>query len=154
MVAVRKVCARLFCAFAFAASAMFAPSAAAEGLAAVRAVVLYDGPAASAGELLILSRGYPLKQISAVTGWRKVLLPGGENGWVRAAEVRKLKAAVALSEGVIVRADPGENAAGVFFAQAGVVLEVLGQARPGWWQVLHADGEAGYAAAGEVWVNF
>lgn len=162
---------RLFPALCFAAvvaAALALPAAAvaaeecADGMLTKEAAVLYDSHSTKAGRQLILSGHYPLRRISFVSGWCKVLLPGGENGWVRARHLRPLRAAMVLGGGAsgsggggaVVRADPVESAPGVFFANGGVVLEVLGRARPGWWQVLHADGETGYVAAGEVWVNF
>ncbi|MGI9338775.1 MAG: SH3 domain-containing protein [Gammaproteobacteria bacterium] len=150
------VIAAFFAALAFSAltaSEVIAEECA-EGMTTRRAAVLYDGPSASAGERLILEAHYPLRRIGFVSGWCKVLLPGGENGWVRAKLVRRLRAAMAHSGGAIARADPGDSAPGVFYAKSGVVMEVLGRARPGWFQVLHLDGETGYVAAGEVWVNF
>ncbi len=146
-----------FCIAVFAMAVMFAGAAfaqRAEGLVTVRVAVLFDAPSAQAKKKLILSGGYPLRQISAVSGWRKVLLSSGESGWVRADAVRKGRAALALADGAIVKTDPSDSAPGAFYAKAGVVLEVLGKARAGWWQVLHSEGEAGYAAAREVWVNF
>ena len=151
--------ARIIALFALLFAAAFAVAAnaddeCADGMITSRVAVLYNGPSANAGESLILSAHYPLRRISFVSGWCKVKLPGGANGWVRAKNVRSLQAAMTLDNGAIVRTDPDDSAPGVFYAKAGVVLEVLGRGRPGWWQVLHTDGETGFAAAAEVWVNF
>lgn len=143
---------------ALSLSALVVADAAAEecagGMITKRAAVLYDSPSTKADKKLILSAYYPMRRIGFVSGWCKVLLAGGGNGWLRVKNVRPLQAAMAIGKGAIVRADPGDSAPGLFYAKSGVVLEVLGGARPGWWQVLHLDGETGYVAAAEVWVNF
>ena len=68
---------------AFFALAMFValPVFAAESLQTLEPTTLFDGPSKKANPRFILSGGYPLKEISRVHGWRKVLIFSGEIGW-------------------------------------------------------------------------
>ena len=124
----------------------------AEGLVLRAPAVLYDGPSERALPLLILTGGHPLRPISGVDGWRKVAIAAGANGWVRERHARSLRAAVVTAKTAAVRLSPAAAAAEVFYARQGVVLEVL-RAAGGWLEVAHADGETGYVAHADVWLN-
>lgn len=117
--------------------------------------VMYDAPSAQARPLLILTGGFPLKEVSRVHGWHKVSGHSGDIGWVEASALAAARAAVVLSDRAAVRADPHPAAPAVFFAKRGVVLEVLQPAAGGgWMKVLHKDGEIGYLQQSDSWRNF
>ena len=140
-----------FAAFLFCAVAAVSPSAA--GVVLREAAVLYDSHSAQSTPLLILTAGYPLREISRVDGWRKISLHTGESGWVRERQVRPLRAGVVVAELAAVRVSPENNAPESFYARRGVVLEVL-QNTGAWLEVLHPDGETGYIRIADIWANF
>lgn len=132
--------------------ALLAAPAAASGWVLQAPAVLYDGPSERALPLLILTAGHPLRQISRVDGWRKVSIADGDSGWVRERHTRSLRAAVVTAATAAVRLSPSAAAAEVFYARKGVILEVL-RVAGGWLEVAHADGETGYVARADVWLN-
>ena len=134
------------------AAALFAFSAAAEGIAMKTPGVLYDAPSEQARPLFILTAGYPLRQISRVDGWRKVGLHTGENGWVRENDAAPKKSAVVSAETAAVRFSPSPDAAEVFYARRGVVLNIVGE-NGGWTEVSHQDGETGFVNSSDLWTN-
>lgn len=142
---------------AFFALAMFValPVFAAESLQTLEPTTLFDGPSKKANPRFILSGGYPLKEISRVHGWRKVLIFSGEIGWVREKKTRPQQAVVVKNNNAAVRFEPSDDSPPIFFAVSNVVLDVLSKkARPGWLHVLHVNGESGYIAVTDVWLNY
>lgn len=133
-------------------AACFAMSASAQGVALNAPAALYQGPSAQAGAMFVLSVGYPLRQISSVDGWRKVILDSGETGWIREALADNLKAAIVTAELAAVRSSSISNAPLVFYARKGVALTVLA-VDAGWAEVSHADGEIGYVSLSDLWLN-
>ena len=124
----------------------------ADGLETKRPAVLFDAPSNKAKAWLILSGGYPVRQISTVDNWRKVVTASGDSGWLAAADVRSARRAIIVVNRATVRVDPNDSASPVFYAQRGVVLELL-QGSSRWLQVLHPDGESGYIETTAVWKN-
>ena len=142
----------MFRKIALIVAACFAVAASAQGVALNAPAALYQGPSAQAGAMFVLSNGYPLRQISSVDGWRKVILNSGETGWIRAALADELTAAIVTAELAAVRSSNTDNAPPVFYARKGVTLTVL-MVDAGWAQVSHADGETGYVALSDLWLN-
>ena len=129
--------------------------AAAAPLQTVKPAVMYDAPSGQARPLLILAGGFPLKEISRVDGWYKVSDYNNDIGWIAAGEVRSHRAAVIVVGRAAIRVDPHPAAAAVFFAQRGVVLDILQPAADnGWLKVVHPDGETGYLQKSDSWQNF
>lgn len=146
------VCASVV-ASAFVFSALLSlPPAVAEGLLTRTPAVLYDGPATNAKPLIIVSGNQPLRQISKIHGWHKVSTYAGDTGWVAADDLRAGNYSVVLADRAAVFAQPSAESAVVFYAKRGVVVEVLGN-NGGWLQVVHQDGEVGYLAPRQVWLN-
>lgn len=145
MTAMRKIFALLLCALTNAALA--------DGAVLREPAVLYDAHSERATPLFILAAGHPLREVSRVDGWRKVSLFTGESGWVRERFVRAAKAAAVSAEMTAARSSPAASAPEVFYARRGVVLEVL-RADGAWLEVLHPDGETGYAPAADLWTNY
>ena len=121
--------------------------------------IVYDAPSVKAKKLFVASRDYPLEVIVNIEGWVKVRDAAGDLFWVEKkvlSERRMLLVSVPL---VDVRQAAEDNAAVVFRAQAGVVLEWQGQTAtagtppvaPGWVRVRHRDGSQGFVRVSEVW---
>ena len=79
------------------ALALAAPAAAA-GQATQRSAILFDAPSEKSRPLLILSEGFPLREISRVSGWTKVETFEGDSGWVRREKLIDRQACVVLRE--------------------------------------------------------
>ncbi len=126
----------------------------ADSLLTSEPVTLFDGPSKKAQPRFILSGGHPLKEISRLHGWRKVVIFSGEIGWLPEDKTRIKRAAVVKVANAVVRFDPSEDSPPAFIATSNLVLEVLPKSRRGWYHVLHINGETGYIAANEVWLNF
>ncbi len=133
--------------------AVAAAPASATGAVLREPAVLYDSHSERATPLFILAAGHPLREVSRVDGWRKVSLFTGESGWVRERFVRAARAAAVSAEMTAARSSPSFSAPEVFYARRGVVLEVL-RTEGAWLEVLHSDGETGYAPAAELWTNY
>lgn len=136
---------------ALAVSFAFFSVAAQAGVVLSAPAVLYDAPSTKAEPLWILDAGYPLRQLSAVDGWRKISTFSGENGWVQERNVRDARAGQTVEEAV-ARSGPEESAAPAFRIQQGVILEVLNE-NGGWLQVSHRDGDTGFIPASVMWIN-
>jgi len=149
-VAVATRCWRLLAAGVFCA---YFAAAAADGFHTTQPTVLFDAPSAQARPKVILSGAHPVRQVSSVEGWRKVLTHGGDEGWVAQDDLRAFRGVVVSTDNAAVRVDPNERAAAVFLANRGVVLEVLGSDGK-WMQVVHKDGESGYILSSMVWRNY
>lgn len=142
----------------FALCALFAapPSvAAAQGWRTAQPAVMYDGPSSKARRLMILSGGFPLKEVSKVTGWHKVITHRGDSGWLTASDLQSSRAAVVISARAAMRGRPHPAASAVLFAKRDVILQALpDDAPPGWIKVVHQDGDSGYMRLSDVWRNF
>ena len=128
-------------------------TAVADGFQTTRPTVLFDAPSAKAQPKVILSGGHPVRQVSSLDGWRKVLTHSGDEGWVAQTDLKAFRGAVVSVDNATVRVDPNEQATAVFLTNRGVVLEVLDDGGR-WMQVVHKDGESGYLPATAVWRNY
>ena len=124
----------------------------AAGLATTAPAVLYDSHSLEADKLFVLTAGHPLHQIAVVDGWRKVVTYDDKTGWVRESLVRSWSGAVTTKNNVAVHAKPANQSSTVFYAQKGVLLEML-DIKGAWVEVLHRDGETGYVLINQVWLN-
>jgi SH3-like domain-containing protein len=121
------------------------------------ATLLYDAPSLKAKPIFVLGRDTPLEVIVPVEGWIKVRDAGGTIGWVERrtlADKRTLVVRVPLAD---VRANPDDAAPLVFRAEQNVLLDLAEPATsasttatPGWVNVKHRDGQAGYVRIAQV----
>ena len=115
------------------------------------AAILYDGPSERARKLFIVVQGTPLEVISTINQWIKVRDLSGDVLWIARADLGEARHVVANTLASIRRA-PQSNGDLVVQVDRGVLLEVVdANAAAGWLRVRHADGAAGFVAAGEVW---
>jgi SH3-like domain-containing protein len=113
--------------------------------------VMYDAPSVKAQPLFVVARHTPVEVVVALEGWLKVRDATGSLAWIEkrvAADQRTLLVSVARAE---VRSQPEPNAALVFEAEKGVVLELVEAAPSGWAKVKHRDGQTGFVRANQVW---
>lgn len=114
------------------------------------AAILFDAPSSKAKKLYIVNRGYPLEVTVQLEGWTKVRDANGAFSWIETKELSERRTALMRANPVQVRQTADEKAAVVFEAQSGVVLDIVGS-EPGWLQVRHEDGAAGYVRANQAW---
>lgn len=114
--------------------------------------ILYDAPSAQAKKLFAIGAQYPVEVVVSLENFAKVRDATGALAWIekkRLADGRWV--IVTAPHGADVREGPEASARLVFRAAKDVVLEFVEPAPGGWVRVKHADGSAGFVAAGQVW---
>ena len=114
---------------------------------------LYDAPSAKARPLFVASRGLPVEVIASDGTWVKVRDPAGDLAWIEARALSKRRTLVVTVRVLEVRERADEQSGVVARMGEGVLLDLLEQAetRPGWLQVRHRDGAAGFVRISQVW---
>ena len=117
-----------------------------------RPALLYDAPSTAGGRVAIAGSGVPLEVVVDTQAWLKVRDAEGRLSWVEAAALGGPRNVMIKAESSAVRQQPRADAAVVFRAARGVLLEVTGAVDAfGWIPVKHADGLAGWLPAHEAW---
>lgn len=115
-------------------------------------VIMYDAPSERGRKVFIAPRGMPVEVVMTYGDWVKVRdVAGGDPSWVDSKALVSKRNVVVRAMNAKLRASPEDNAAPVFSADRGVILEVVDTAPPGWVKVRHRDGLVGYAKAADVW---
>ena len=112
---------------------------------------MYDAPSVRAKKLFVASRYYPVEVVINIDAWVKVRDPSGDLTWVEKKALSDKRTVVVTAPFADVRQAPSEQAALVFQAQQGVVLDVAESQTGGWVKVRHADGQVGYLKIAQVW---
>lgn len=136
----------------WAIAVLAAPAGAAEFRSiAPAAALLYDGPSVQARRLYIAPRGMPVEVIAASDPlFVKARDLGGDVFWVARGDLAPVRSVVAASL-ASVRQSPSDQAAVVFQAERGVLLDPVEPPAGGWVRVRHRDGATGFVRTGEVW---
>jgi SH3-like domain-containing protein len=113
--------------------------------------ILYDAPSARAQKLFVAPSGMPLEVVLNSGAWSRVRDVAGDFAWVEAKALVAKRTLVARSAGIRIHASANDNAAIVFGAERGVMLDLLEGAPSGWVKVRHRDGANGFARAADVW---
>jgi SH3-like domain-containing protein len=144
-------------ALAFAAAPWGAAAAVEFRATSDPATVLYDAPSAKAKPMFVLGPDYPLEVIVPLEGWVKVRDVAGTIGWVERAALTDRRSVVVRAPVAEVLAGPAPDAALVFRAERGVLLELAEPASaatttatPGWVKVKHRDGQTGYVRITQI----
>ena len=117
-----------------------------------RAALLYDAPSTAAGKIAIAGSGLPLEVVVDTDAWVKVRDHSGRLAWIEKSALASTRNVMVKAETSIVRKQPRADAAVVFSAARGVLLEITGQADGyGWLPVKHVGGQAGWVPVHEVW---
>ena len=139
----------------FAAGLLLAlanPACALEYRSTGRAALLYDAPSTAAGKVAIAGSGLPLEVVVDTQAWVKVRDHDGRLAWIEKSVLGGTRSVMIKAESSLIRQQPRPDAAIVFRATRGVLLEATGEADAyGWLPVKHADGLAGWLPAHEVW---
>ncbi len=114
---------------------------------------LYDAPSAKARPLFVASRGLPVEVISTDGSWVKVRDPAGDLAWIDGKALSRRRTVLALVRVLDVRERADEQSAVVLQVSEGVLLDLVeaAESHPGWLQVRHRDGAAGFVRVGQVW---
>lgn len=91
-----------------------------------------------------------MEVLTAVDRWVKVREFGGRLAWAEASAVVARRTVVVTVPSAVVRGRGEEEAAVVFEAERGVILELVEQAGA-WVKVRHRDGLTGFIRLSEVW---
>jgi len=128
------------------------PACALEYRSTGRAALLYDAPSTTAGKVAIAGSGLPLEVVVDTDAWVKVRDHSGRLAWIEKSALGGAKSVMVKAESSAIRQQPRADAEVVFRAARGVLLDVTGEADAyGWLPVKHADGQAGWLPAHEVW---
>jgi SH3-like domain-containing protein len=121
------------------------------------ASVLYDAPSAKAKPMFVLGPDTPLEVIVPLEGWVKVRDVAGTIGWVERKALTDRRSVVVRAPVAEVLASPEPEAALVFRAERGVLLELAEPAttatttaNPGWVKVKHRDGQSGFVRIAQI----
>jgi SH3-like domain-containing protein len=114
---------------------------------------LYDAPSAKARPLFVATRGLPVEVISTDGSWVKVRDPSGDLAWIDGKGLSRRRTVLALVRVLDVRERPDEQSSVVLQIGEGVLLDLVepSESHPGWLQVRHRDGAAGFVRVGQVW---
>jgi SH3-like domain-containing protein len=113
--------------------------------------VLYDAPSAKGRKVFVAPRGMPVEVVLNYGDWTKVRDAGGDLAWLETRLLSPKRTLVVNAASARIRAAADENAAVVFTADKGVLLDRVDNAGAGWVRVRHRDGQAGFVKAAEVW---
>lgn len=118
-----------------------------------RTALLYDAPSTTADKVAIAGSGLPLEVVvDAGDGWVKVRDHSGRLSWIEKSALGGAKNVMIKAETSVIRQQPRADADVAFRAVRGVLLQISGDADAyGWLPVRHADGQAGWIPAHEVW---
>ena len=75
----------------------------------------------------------------------------GDLSWVPSGSLLPRRTLIVEVDQAAIRASDSDNAAVVFTASKGVLLELAEPIKSGWIRVRHRDGESGFIKASEVW---
>jgi SH3-like domain-containing protein len=113
--------------------------------------ILYDAPSTKGGKLFVAPRGMPLEVVLSYGEWVKVRDASGDLAWTEAKGLSPKRTLVVRAANTKVRASADDNAATVFTADKGVLLELAESAGNGWVKVRHRDGQSGYVKSSDIW---
>lgn len=139
--------------FAFAMMALVAlPALALDYRSMAEPAPMYDAPSQKAIPLFIILRHTPVEVVVALEGWCKVRDAGGGLTWVEKRLLSDQRTLQVTAPRAQVRSESSDNAALVFEAEKGVLLDLV-EPLPvnGWVKVRHRDGQLGYVRVNQVW---
>jgi SH3-like domain-containing protein len=113
--------------------------------------VLYDAPSAKGRKVFVAPRGMPVEVVLTYGDWTKVRDAAGDLSWVESKLLSPKRTLVVNSGSARIRVAADDNAAVVFTADKGVLLDRVETAQAGWVRVRHRDGQTGFVKASEVW---
>lgn len=117
-----------------------------------RPALLYDAPSTAANKVAAAGGDVPFEVVIDTENWVKVRDYTGRLAWIEKAALGGPHSVIVKAESATVRKQPRANADAVFRAARGVLLVVTAPPdASGWLPVKHADGLAGWIAAGDVW---
>lgn len=113
--------------------------------------ILYDAPSSKGRKVFVAPRGMPVEVVLSYGEWIKIRDAAGSLAWVESKALVPKRTVVVGATGARVRDGASDTAQLVFTAERGVLLDFVDAGNPGWVRVRHADGQAGFVRAGEVW---
>lgn len=128
------------------------PAAALDYQTTSRAALLYDAPSSSAGKLAVAGSGVPLEVVVETAAWVKVRDSNGRLSWIERTALGGTRNVMIKADTATVRKEARADAATLFTAVQGVLLQVAGDVDAyGWLPVKHAEAGSGWVPLHEVW---
>ena len=113
--------------------------------------ILYDAPSERGRKVFIAPRGMPVEIVLTYGEWSKVRDVAGDLAWIETKALASKRNVIVRAATARILANPEDNAAPVFVAERGVMLELTEPPASAWIKVRHRDGQAGFARALDVW---
>lgn len=114
-------------------------------------VIFYDAPTTRGKKLFVVSRDYPVEVLVNNDGWSRVRDVAGELAWVERKSLGERRTVLVTAAVAEVRAGPSDQAAVVFRAQQGVVMELPEGPNGPWARVKLRDGRNGFVRLSQIW---
>ena len=115
--------------------------------------ILYDAPSPKGSKLFVAPRGMPVEVVLSYGEWAKVRDVNGDLSWVESSTLTGKRNVVVRTPNAMVRSGADDNAAPLFIADKGILLELAdpAPASNGWLKVRHKDGQVGYIKTSDIW---
>ena len=115
--------------------------------------ILYDAPSPKGSKLFVAPRGMPVEVVLSYGEWVKVRDVSGDLSWVEASSLTAKRNVVVRTLNAKVRSSADDDAAPLFVADKGILLELAEAPASGssWVKVRHKDGLVGYIKTSDVW---
>ena len=113
--------------------------------------IFYDSPSLQAKKLFVASKGMPVEILVEQTDWLRVRDQSGALAWVEKKSLANKRSVVVAVSKAEVRTATDVKASLLFFAEKGVLFDLLEVGKTGWIKIKHRDGAIGYIRVEEVW---
>ncbi len=117
----------------------------------VPAAVLYDAPSQQAKKLYLIKAQTPVEAVVKLDGWVKVRDAEGTLAWIEARQLAAQRTVIVTAAQTALRQDARDDAPVLAECGKWVVLDFVAAGTPGWVQVKHRDGVAGFVRANQIW---
>lgn len=112
---------------------------------------LYDTDSQQGARLYTIRRYTPVEVVIQLGGWVKIRDSAGDIAWIEGKDLTSQRTVVVTAAKASIHKEPDEKSPVAFQAERSVALERLGSPKPGWINVRHIDGEAGYIKISNIW---
>jgi SH3-like domain-containing protein len=109
-----------------------------------------SGPGTNYDILWEVEKYHPMMIIETKDKWCRFSDFEGDIGWIYRPLLGKIDAVITIRDKCNVRSGPGKDNAVLFTTDKGIPFKVL-EKKDGWFQIQHADGDAGWIHQSLVW---
>lgn len=109
-----------------------------------------SGPGENFDVIWQVEKYYPIDIIESKGKWRFFRDAEGDEGWIHADLIEKVKSVVIKKDRCNIRSGPGPKFNITFVAEKGIPFKVVDRKKQ-WIQIEHADGDKGWVHESLVW---